>query len=236
MELQAIIYYTLVMRTFVMGDIHGAYRALEQCLRRSDFDDEHDRLILLGDLCDRHDEVDLVFERLLSIQHLDLIIGNHDLWALSWAEKGVAPRIWTSQGGSQTIRSYEGRRMPESHADLLRKGLPYLVTPDNRLFVHGGYDASVPIDRQDIDQLVWDRSLLQQAWNYENRRVSCDFGGYTQIYIGHTPTQVFDSEKPLALCNVLAMDTGAGFQGRLSMMEIYEETLIQSDTVGELYS
>jgi serine/threonine protein phosphatase 1 len=236
MELHAIIYYTLAMRTFVMGDIHGAYRALEQCLSRSDFDDDHDRLIVLGDLCDRGNEVPLVFERLLAIRHLDLIIGNHDLWALSWAETGAAPGIWTSQGGSDTIRSYGGKRMPEAHADLLRRGLPYLVVPDNRLFVHGGYDTSVPIDRQDIDQLVWDRSLLQQAWNYEHRGIQHVFGGYTKIYIGHTPTQIFDSDKPLALCNVVAMDTGAGFRGRLSMMEIYEAKLIQSDPVGELYS
>jgi serine/threonine protein phosphatase 1 len=224
------------MRTFVMGDIHGAYRALEQCLRRSDFDDDHDRLILLGDLCDRRDEVHLVFERLLAIQHLDLVIGNHDLWALSWAETGAAPRIWTSQGGSDTIRSYGGNPMPEAHADLLRGALPYLVSTDNRLFVHGGYDTSVPIDRQDIEQLVWDRSLLQQALNHENRGISHAFGGYTQIYIGHTPTLVFDSESPLHLCNLWAMDTGAGFRGRLSMMEIYEETLIQSEPVSKLYS
>ncbi len=39
-------------RTFVIGDIHGAYRALRQCLDRADFDYESDHLICLGDVCD----------------------------------------------------------------------------------------------------------------------------------------------------------------------------------------
>lgn len=37
-------------REFVIGDIHGAYRALRQCLTRSDFNYDHDHLICLGDV------------------------------------------------------------------------------------------------------------------------------------------------------------------------------------------
>lgn len=40
------------MRTLVMGDIHGGYKALMQCLERSKFDYEKDTLIQLGDICD----------------------------------------------------------------------------------------------------------------------------------------------------------------------------------------
>ena len=39
-------------RTFVIGDIHGSYTALMQCLALSDFDYQHDELIALGDVCD----------------------------------------------------------------------------------------------------------------------------------------------------------------------------------------
>lgn len=44
-------------KTFVIGDIHGAYDALLQCLERSEFDYESDRLICLGDICDRRPHV-----------------------------------------------------------------------------------------------------------------------------------------------------------------------------------
>jgi len=39
-------------RTLVIGDIHGAYKALVQCLERSGFDKEKDTLITIGDVCD----------------------------------------------------------------------------------------------------------------------------------------------------------------------------------------
>lgn len=37
-------------RTFVMRDIHGAFKALVQCLERCEFDYDIDTLILLGDI------------------------------------------------------------------------------------------------------------------------------------------------------------------------------------------
>ena len=39
-------------KTFVVGDIHGAHIALEQCLERSGFNNEEDTLIQLGDVVD----------------------------------------------------------------------------------------------------------------------------------------------------------------------------------------
>ena len=41
-----------VGRTFALGDIHGNYKALKQCLERSNFDYDNDTLIFLGDVCD----------------------------------------------------------------------------------------------------------------------------------------------------------------------------------------
>jgi len=33
-----------------MGDIHGSFKALKQCLQRSKFNYQKDRLIVLGDI------------------------------------------------------------------------------------------------------------------------------------------------------------------------------------------
>ena len=40
------------MKTFVVGDIHGAHKALVQVLERSGLDRESDTLIVLGDVVD----------------------------------------------------------------------------------------------------------------------------------------------------------------------------------------
>jgi serine/threonine protein phosphatase 1 len=73
------------MRTFVIGDIHGAYKALLQCFARAGFNYDRDRLIVLGDVCDGYWEVRQCIDELLKVKNFDLVIGNHDLWALDWA-------------------------------------------------------------------------------------------------------------------------------------------------------
>jgi serine/threonine protein phosphatase 1 len=55
------------MKTFVIGDIHGNYRALLQCLERSGFNKEIDTLIQLGDVADGWSETAECVEELLRI-------------------------------------------------------------------------------------------------------------------------------------------------------------------------
>ena len=45
------------MKTFAIGDIHGAYKAMMQCFERSKFDYKKDRLIVMGDVCDGYPDV-----------------------------------------------------------------------------------------------------------------------------------------------------------------------------------
>ena len=65
------------MRSFVMGDIHGAYKAMEQCFERAGFDKDKDQLIQLGDIVDGYEDVYESMELLLSIPKLISIKGNH---------------------------------------------------------------------------------------------------------------------------------------------------------------
>ena len=109
------------MRTFVIGDIHGAYKALLQCFKRCSFDYDNDRLIALGDVCDGWPEVRQSIDELLKVKNLIYIVGNHDLWALSWGLQGTKEDIWLGQGGKNTIVSYDGGPMPESHIKLLQQ-------------------------------------------------------------------------------------------------------------------
>ena len=94
------------VRTFVIGDIHGAYRALRQCLDRAVFDYDQDHLICLGDVCDGWPETKECINELLKIKNLTYILGNHDLWALEWMKTGEINSGWRMQGGDATIKSY----------------------------------------------------------------------------------------------------------------------------------
>ena len=222
------------MRTFVIGDIHGAYKALLQCFERSGFDYEEDRLIVLGDVCDGYPEVRLCIDELLKIKHCDLVIGNHDIWSLDWALRGHMPKIWTSQGGDRTMASYGGGPMPRAHVDFLKNGKPWLEV-DGALFVHGGYNPATKPEKQSIQFLTWDRSLLTTAWRRHHGNPNRRFGPYEAIFVGHTTTESYHTLEPLHVCNIWDLDTGAGWSGKLTIMNVKSKEYWQSDLSAELY-
>jgi len=222
------------VRRFVIGDIHGAYRALVQCLERSGFKKEQDLLICLGDVCDSWPEVNFVIDTLLDMDNLVLLMGNHDLWALEWFRYHRAPDIWLLQGGHATRASYPDQ-VPESHIRLLSEAKPYYVL-ERRLFVHGGFLPDAPIEHQSLHTLIWDRSLVNTAFSYSFSGNERNVTGFSEVYVGHTPTLKFGYLQPMKLCEVNLMDTGSGWPGGvLSMMDIDNRDVFQSDSVDSLY-
>lgn len=259
----------------MIGDIHGAYEAMLQVMERSAFDPENDRLICMGDISDRRPRVKECAELLLQVKDLVMILGNHDKWALEWmsrvgdqlwdssgsdaADKSQPARpsldvnelyekaseVWLTQGGSDTIVSYrEG--VPLTHFELLRQA-KYYHLEGNKIFVHGGFDHKRPLEEQDPEDFLWDRSLIDFALT--NCEAGTRLGGYDEIYVGHTPTislhvsasgrsalksNVLEGQttRPLQVCNVWMMDTGAGWSGgKLSMMDIDTKDVWQSDAI-----
>ena len=223
------------MRRWVIGDIHGAHKALVQCLERSAFDHQNDLLICLGDLCDRWPEVNKVFDTMLRVQNLVLLLGNHDEWALDWFLHGKAPDIWLIQGGDKTRESYP-HGVPPGHMDLLKNARLYYEM-DNKLFVHAGFNPHQDIKKQDRHTLLWDRSFLKTALHFNRDGENHKLTSYDEVYLGHTPTLNFGQYQPMKTCEVYLMDTGAGWKGGvLSMMDIDSKEYYQSDPVDSLYA
>lgn len=221
-------------RRFVIGDIHGAHKALIQCLEKSSFDPQSDLLISLGDLCDRWPEVNRVFDTLLKVKNLVLLLGNHDQWALEWFLHGEAPEIWLMQGGDITMESY-ANGVPKTHVDLLAHAALFHEL-DNKLFVHGGFNPELDINNQNSDLLLWDRKLIRSALLCKKQGTEKHLTSYDEVYVGHTPTINFDETVPIKACEVYLMDTGAGWPGGvLTMMNIDNKEFFQSDPVDKLY-
>ncbi len=222
-------------RRWVIGDIHGANKALIQCLDRAQFDRQQDLLICLGDLCDRWPEVDMVFDTLLTINNLVLLLGNHDEWAMEWFINGIAPHIWITQGGNKTIESYS-LEVPQKHIALLKNALLYYEM-DNKLFVHAGFNPLADISKQDRNMLLWDRSFIRTALHHNRHDEHHKLTRYDEVYLGHTPTLNFGQAKPMKICEVYLVDTGAGWKGGvLSIMDIDTKEYFQSDPVDQLYT
>lgn len=217
-------------KRFVMGDIHGAFRALKQCLQRSGFDYEKDQLICLGDVCDGWPETRECIDELLKIRHLTFILGNHDAWSLEWMETSNVDATWMKHGGKTTIKSYMDG-VPKSHQNFLSRALLYFLT-DNKLFVHAGLDPSVEIEDQGADILLWDRAFQRMAMEHYNSGSTGHLTSFDEVYIGHTPIPF---THPIKAMEVWMIDTGAAWSGMLSMMNIDTKEVFQSDQVESLY-
>jgi serine/threonine protein phosphatase 1 len=217
-------------RTFVLGDIHGAYRALVQVLERSAFDKNTDRLICLGDVVDGWPETREAIDELLTIPNLIYLMGNHDVWAMQWIETREAGEIWLDQGGRATCDSYVNG-VPDSHKDFFRRSRPYHIE-NNRLFVHAGIIPDLKAEDCSDDILYWDRSLVRLAMDLERKKAPRQLTAYDEVFVGHTP---ISTHKPTKYCEVWMVDTGAAWSGELSIMDVDTKEYFTSDVVQELY-
>jgi len=222
------------MQRYVIGDIHGAHKALVECFKNASFDRDQDLLICLGDVCDGWPEVRKVFDELLTVRNLIYILGNHDKWALDWFMYHNSSPVWTTQGGNATIGSYEGE-VPEDHVKLL-SGARLFYRLEDKVFVHGGFNPEIPLEKQGEHTFLWDRTLVFRAIELHEDKVNRNITGFDEVYVGHTPTINFGSLEPLRVCEVNLMDTGAGWPGGvLTMMDIDSKEIVQSSPVDSLY-
>ncbi|MEX2231698.1 MAG: metallophosphoesterase [Cyclobacteriaceae bacterium] len=217
-------------RVFVIGDIHGAYRALRQCLERSDFDYEKDQLICLGDVCDGWPEIRASVDELLRIKNLIYLLGNHDWWTLQWMLFGKIEEVWYNQGGKATIDSYQ-EGIPANHMAFFSDALLHHVYK-NKLFVHAGIDPLKPIEQQDKHVFLWDRALAALALDLYGYSTEGKLSTFDEIYLGHTPIPF---STPINSLGIWLMDTGAGWSGVLSMMNVETKEIFTSDPVPSLY-
>ena len=253
------------MRVFVMGDKHGAAKAIEQCFERSGFDFEKDTLIDLGDVCDGWLDVKECVDLLLKCKNLIALQGNHDWWFDQWLRTGVHPVSWM-HGGHTTAESYARAArtddcpirvipstgawitnlsnvdIPKDHQDFFGKQSPYYVDNKHRLFVHGGFDRTERIDTMLPYTFMWDRKLWDQALSCREGQKLVTADDFSEIFIGHTATTNWKHkptgqkrDAPMNSGGVWNVDTGAGFDGKLTIMNVDTKEYFQSDPVQDLY-
>lgn len=234
------------MRTFTMGDIHGGYKALLQCLERSKFDYENDTLIQLGDVVDGWSEVYECVEELLKIKNLIAIKGNHDEWFNEFINTGMHGSQWT-QGADITRESYRRPTftIPDSHVKFFRTQLPYFIDEQNRCFVHAGFNRHCSIKQQNPPYIYWwDRDLWMAALSHKNgkEQFADSYVGkfkikddFKEIFIGHTATINWKTTEPMKAANIWNLDTGGGFKGKLTIMDVDTKEYWQSDLLEILY-
>lgn len=238
------------MRRFVIGDIHGAYKALIECLKGVDFDYNIDKLVFLGDVCDGWSEFIECIEELSKIKNLVYIRGNHDQWTLDYIDNKMIFRMsssgtsWLAHGGQITKdRLDQEFYKKDKIKSFIESGVDYHIDNTDNVFVHAGFNQNEPIESQSASVFMWDRNMVLDAINRSDvSKYSRSFynskNTYNKIYIGHTPTDYITEgdTKPRELAkNIVMMDTGAAFTGVLTIMNIDDGSIFQSTAPYLLY-
>lgn len=153
----------------------------------------------------------------------------------------------------------------DTHRKFFKSLQNFYIDENNNGFVHGGFRSRKGLGHEVYQaDYYWDRDLwnialmsngrIQEEPNLA-RGVSSGrrFERHKEIFIGHTSTvnwiakgntperhdenQVFNGPItiPMNRCNVWNMDTGAGFYGKLTIMDIETKEFWQSPFVKDLY-
>jgi len=218
-------------RVYAVGDIHGRLDLLQTMLKQVKKDMKgfsgKTELVLLGDYVDRGPQsakiLDLLSASALPGDEAICLRGNHEDAMLGFANGDQSAKNWLHFGGVETLESYgipvskflasdadptpELRKsmkkaIPKKHLQFL-DALPFHHVNGDYLFVHAGVRPRVPLDGQDLRDMMWIREdFLSHTTPFERF-----------IVHGHTITPEPDVQP-----NRIGIDPGAYKTGMLTCL------------------
>lgn len=212
---------------YAISDIHGNAKEFLKLLDHVDPDPE--QMVILGDLGDRGLQTFEVYEEvsLLIEEGCRVIKGNHDMWYEDHLNSHSQYFLSEEVGGTTTTKSFGHAATVHGYAKVndirnivFHNLLPYLETEDF-VFVHAGIDPRLPdMSRQTQQTLLFGCD----AW----RNPTIDHPYDQVVVFGHTPTytihkNILEDEATVWYSRArrkLAIDTGAGFGNRLTMVDL----------------
>ncbi len=234
------------MRTLVVGDIHAGLKALKQVLERAEVTEE-DLLIFLGDYVDGWSEAVETVNFLIGLKSSHrcvLLKGNHDELCHNWLKTGRDNPIWLRSGGEASVQSYRAapEAIKELHIQFFDHLDEYYLDNKNRLYLHAGFTNQHGVTHEYFSKtFYWDRTLWEMALSLDpdlpkdSPKYPARLKQYEEVYIGHTPVTRIGESTPQQAANVWNVDTGAAFEGCLSIIDADTKVFWQSDPVYTLY-
>jgi serine/threonine protein phosphatase 1 len=222
-------------RIYAVGDIHGRADLLREIIVRIDDDVRrrpiaHTVEVYLGDYVDRGPDsrtvLDLLSVRLVANRAVCLR-GNHEAVMEGFLQDPAILQYWQQLGGMQTLASYgiEPRdenetafdlhhrfvdAFPRAH-ELVMQCMRSQFSCGDFLFVHAGIRPDIPIEHQDVNDLIWIRNEFLDSTRKHERF----------IVHGHTPVPHPDIRH-----NRINIDTCAWRTGTLTCIAIEGSTIL----------
>lgn len=203
---------------WIVGDLHGCYTNLMNRLDAVGFDPAQDLLVSVGDLIDRGTENVECLE-LLTMPWFRAVRGNHEQMMVDGLSEHGNVNHWLANGGGWFFYlDYDKERLAKA---LLHKvdelTLIIEVEKAGKKFVicHADYpefeyEFGKPVEAQ---QVIWNRERVCAS----SDGIVVPIPGADLFIFGHTPARA-----PLRYANQLYIDTGAVFNGNLTLINLGE--------------
>ncbi|MFY9556220.1 MAG: metallophosphoesterase family protein [Blastocatellia bacterium] len=224
------------MATYVIGDIHGRLKLLEQLIDNVPWDVAHDKIIFLGDLIDRGKDAPGVVNRVIELvkenPNIVVLRGNHEQMLLDCLDYGDLQWLIPENGGLTTLSAYgfeleqlkdvSDIKIPNEHIEFFRS-LPFYHEDQQAIYVHAGLVPDEHPSQTDSDVLVWTRDL-DFFKGYEGKL----------CFFGHTPTAYLPREGRTRRWGIyiqngcVGIDTSGEDGSPLSCIQVETFTLYQS--------
>ena len=208
-------------RLIAIGDIHGCLAAFKTVLDAV-APGPDDTIVTLGDYVDRGPETCGVLETLIALARqtrLVMLLGNHDEMMLKvCGGRQDLFTDWLIYGGHATLASYH-TLLPDGiwprHLTLL-ESCGMVFETERHFFVHGNYQADMPLAEQPSAVLLWD--------SLKRRQPGPHYSGKTAI-LGHTSQK---NGEVLDLGYLKCIDTCCYGGGWLTAMDVETGQLWQA--------
>ncbi|MCM1983985.1 metallophosphoesterase [Lyngbya confervoides] len=217
------------MSLFAIGDIHGCATALDVLLNAIALQ-PGDRLITLGDYCNKGQETKAVFDRLIQLDRRGLLIpirGNHELrflQAMALQQIQIADQtlldaatLWSYGQGNQFGELAD---IPDAHLRFVRDYCWDWYETEYHIFVHATVRPHKPMAQQPPEALFWNK-LTDPQPHQSGKTVIC----------GHTPQK---TGRPLNLGHVICLDTAAADGQWLTCLQVDSGRIWQANQQGDL--
>ncbi len=221
-------------RVLAIGDIHGNYKRLINLWDKINFNDKEDFLVFLGDYIDRGKDSIKVLEFVMNVKNnnknVRCLMGNHELMFTEYytrnglMENNYEDWVNTHNGGDVTLKQFQDymirdRKKMNKLIDFIHELDVYNEEIEGFFFSHAGLDQYKPIHEQTLYDLLWIREECFE-----------EYDGELTVVIGHTPTEYFNTTKPIINDNnVIMLDTGAYLPaGKLTCMDVLTGNYWQS--------
>jgi serine/threonine protein phosphatase 1 len=200
-----------MLKTLIVGDIHGCYSELTELLSKVGITSA-DRVVSVGDLIVKGPESGRVLEFFQTQANTQAVIGNHERLLLRHFR------------GEKVLLKAEHVRLIDELGDSLASNmnwisrLPYFIDLGSHLVVHAGVRPGRPIEDQTPEDLTELRAI-------DGPKPSCRQGTpWFERYEDPKPV-IFGHwvfAEPLIRTNAMGIDTGCVYGGHLTAVLLPE--------------